>query len=352
MNKKQILSALIFMLSGAIANAGYEDAYAALQKKDYATAQSLLTDAAEKNDPRAFNALGIMSLQGLGVVRDPNLAITYFEKGAALGGSSAMNALAEMYGQGGGGVPKDIEKARNWAEKSGNANNPIGAFIFYQLAMQNELSVLGNTQQVDRKRYLEMAQRSIDERSLDKKAYSMLSRAAEVGYPPAALTTAVILFEHAGESNRVRANKLYSAIQTTLSNQLPPQMLALLSRQKDESNSLQSLGDTNTTPKIYKDALLTVISSAAVAVGQQSKGCDAKNIKVTKLEITKSLQNKQYLPVDGALLKDAILISGEWEESWTIDVCGSIVLVPIVFRADGGSGAYITVELAKVKIRE
>jgi hypothetical protein len=51
-----------------------------------------------------------------------------------------------------------------------------------------------------------------------------------------------------------------------------------------------------------------------------------------------------WLPLAVPELKTAYLMSGEWRERWTFDVCGAEAVVHIVFVADGLGGAKFTAE--------
>lgn len=59
--RSKLIVAFLFLWVWS-AQAGYDEAYAALQRKDYATAHPLLLSAASKGDDRAWNALGVMYL--------------------------------------------------------------------------------------------------------------------------------------------------------------------------------------------------------------------------------------------------------------------------------------------------
>jgi len=68
-----------------------------------------------------------MYANGLGVAPDPEKSLRLLERAAALGGPVAMFYLGGLY-EGGSGVPKDLDQARQWYEKSFDAG--------YQPAME------------------------------------------------------------------------------------------------------------------------------------------------------------------------------------------------------------------------
>jgi TPR repeat protein len=326
--------------------AGYEEAWEAMEKRDYVTALPLLQEAADKNDPRAINALGVFYLQGLGVARDEKRGVVLFEKAANLGSTRAMNALAEVYGKGAVGIPPNVSKARDWAWRSALMNDHTGQFIFFQLASLHELRFLDASGKRDAERYGVLAKRPIQERELDMKAFTMLSRAAEGGFIPAATLVAATLLDSPGETNAIRLSKLLPLLEkepTLISNP----MWAMIKQQNVQLSYLHSLGATYVTPKIYKDALLTVLPMTLLSVSNglpEGSTCPVERMKLLKMEVTQPLSNKTYLPVDAVFLRSAILVQGDWQERWTYEVCGKTVSVPVDFTADGGGGVVFSVQ--------
>jgi len=72
--------------------------------------------AAERNDARAQDFLGILYSQGRGVARDYVASAQWFRLAAEQGQEHAQRELAQMYAQG-LGVPKDREESRRWSER-------------------------------------------------------------------------------------------------------------------------------------------------------------------------------------------------------------------------------------------
>lgn len=338
---------LVFYVPAALAS--FDTALEALQKKDYTRAQTLFKEAADKNDARAFGALGFMYMQGLGVSHDEKMALDFFKKGASLGDTRAMNSLASAYGRGNSVVTKNLKTAREWAWKSSQANDPQGQFIFFQLANVNELSILDASGKINTNRYFELARRSIEDRTLDQQALTMLSRATERGYSEAVILAAFHLTDRVGETNSERAAHLIRAIQSTPEHQLPSQTLEALKQQGIALSYLKTLGNTYVTPRLYRDTLTTVLQVAFVQAGLKVSECESKNIKVLKIEVIQQMQDKVYLPVDANFLRNSFLIKGSWQEAWTVDLCGRSITVPVTFSADGGGGAHFFTKSIKPK---
>ena len=96
------------------ANAGTkEDALAAYNRKDYATALSLLRPLATQGDAWAQFTLGFMYQNGQGVPKDAKETVRLYGLAATQGNASAQISLGNMY-RDGQGVPQDYVRAQMW----------------------------------------------------------------------------------------------------------------------------------------------------------------------------------------------------------------------------------------------
>ncbi len=93
--------------------AGWDEAMAALQRRDYATAIREFRPLAEQGDARAQNQLGVMYQIGVGVPQDYAEAFKWYRKAAKQGHAKAQNNLGLMYVEG-LGVPPDHSQAYMW----------------------------------------------------------------------------------------------------------------------------------------------------------------------------------------------------------------------------------------------
>jgi TPR repeat protein len=112
----------------------YEDATAAYDKGDYATALQLYRPLADKGDARAQNRLGVMYNIGQGVTEDYSTAMAWYRKAAEQGDADAQYGLGLMYmlGQ---GVPEDNASALMWYRKAaeqGRANAQFNLGSMYR----------------------------------------------------------------------------------------------------------------------------------------------------------------------------------------------------------------------------
>lgn len=75
----------------------FDDAVAAYQREDYATAIRLFRDIAAEGDAAAQYNLGYMYANGMGVARDQAEALGWFRRSADLGDSDAQLAVGLAY---------------------------------------------------------------------------------------------------------------------------------------------------------------------------------------------------------------------------------------------------------------
>ena len=123
----KILTTLLLTLwlsVGAAWAGDVEDADAAVDRKDYATALAKYKIAALKKDAYAQAQVGNMYNEGLGVVQDYAEAVHWYKLAAAQGYASAQLNLGVMYNNG-RGVVQDYAEAVRWyklAAAQGNVN--------------------------------------------------------------------------------------------------------------------------------------------------------------------------------------------------------------------------------------
>ncbi len=94
-----------------------DQAQAAYQKGDYATALRLARPLAAAGEPRAESLLGVMSYRGRGVPQDYGEALTWFRQAADAGDVSAQFYLGVM-ASAGQGVPQDYREAATWFRRA------------------------------------------------------------------------------------------------------------------------------------------------------------------------------------------------------------------------------------------
>ena len=114
-NLKHAVVAAVLMLSLAapVAAGPFEDAVAAHEKRDYATALRLFRPLANGGDASAQSNLGVMYRNAQGVPQDYAQAMKWYRLAADQGNASAQYNLGIMYDKG-QGVPQDYVLAHMW----------------------------------------------------------------------------------------------------------------------------------------------------------------------------------------------------------------------------------------------
>lgn len=123
--------AVAFAFLASTAAAGeLEDAQAAYQRKDFASALQLLRPMAEQGQPQAQYGLGLMMFKGEGGERNGTEAFRLILAGAEGGVAEAQALVAVLFYQGSVVVPKDYSVAARWARKASDQGNSLGmAFL-------------------------------------------------------------------------------------------------------------------------------------------------------------------------------------------------------------------------------
>jgi len=120
-----VLAVVILGVSNTAAADQLEDAAAALQRMDYATATALWQPLAQQGNSRADIGMGKIYDSGLGVPKDPAQATVWFQKAANQGDAEGECLLGGRYVQGYGGLRHDVSQGLALMEKAadhGNAN--------------------------------------------------------------------------------------------------------------------------------------------------------------------------------------------------------------------------------------
>ena len=109
--------ALVCAAAASVRAASFEEAVAAYQRADYASAMRIWHELGEAGDVRAIYNLGVLFDLGQGVAPDPARAAVYFQHAAQAGHARAMSNYGRLLEQG-RGVPKNEEQAAHWFRKA------------------------------------------------------------------------------------------------------------------------------------------------------------------------------------------------------------------------------------------
>jgi TPR repeat protein len=111
----------------------FDDASAAYEQGDYATAYRLIKPLAEQGYAKAQYNLGVLYNKGVGVPQDYTEAMKWYRKAAEQGLADAQYNLGVMYHEG-EGIPQDYAEGLNWFRKAaeqGNADAQYNLGVMY-----------------------------------------------------------------------------------------------------------------------------------------------------------------------------------------------------------------------------
>ncbi|HSD54237.1 MAG TPA: hypothetical protein VLC47_08735 [Burkholderiales bacterium] len=267
---------------------------------------------------------------------DANAAFKEFRAAAEAGDERAFVQLARAYAYGAGTQP-DARAAQAWAAKSAAKGNADGQFLVYALTVARpELNYINREGRIDAQRYQALAARPISEREDEMSAYDMLGKAAQQGHRDASLSLAGFYADNVGDGNRARAEAILDKFP-----QRPPVFDGLRKR----LGELDAIGPTLVTVRLADEALPAAAKTAQAAAAEKDKSkSECGTVKPVRAQRIEPVQRPIWLPLAVPELKTAYLMSGEWRERWTFDVCGVESVVQVRFVADGLGGATFTAE--------
>jgi TPR repeat protein len=110
----------------------FDQAAAAYDAKDYATAYKLFTELADEYDIAAIRNVALMTRDGLGTDKNPGRAEDMMKEAARRGLPTAQYDLGEMLLDGAAGAP-DAKAALPWLEMAASAGHPIAQYRLGEL---------------------------------------------------------------------------------------------------------------------------------------------------------------------------------------------------------------------------
>lgn len=282
---------LLLLATAPAAHADYDRAVAAVNRGDAATAFKEFLAAAERGDERAF----------------PQVARAY------------------AYGA---GTKPDPRAAQNWASKAAAKGIADGQFLVYALVIsRRELNYFDRQGRIDEQRYRTLAARPISEREDEMAAYDMLGKAAQQGHREALLSLAGFYADNVGEGNHAKAAGLLDRF---------PQRPPVFDELRKELAQLDAIGPTLIPIRLKNEVIPAAAKAAQAAAAEKDKSkgeCAA--VKLVRAQRMGAVNRPIWLPLAVPELKTAYLMSGEWRERWTFDVCGAESVVHVRFIADG-----------------
>ena len=107
--------------------ARFDKGVTAYDEGDYARAYDIWLPLAQRDDLAAMRNVALLLRKGLGVERDPERALYFYERAAHGGLVSAQVNTAFMY-LGGDGIPQDYKTASFWFHAAAVAGVPVARY--------------------------------------------------------------------------------------------------------------------------------------------------------------------------------------------------------------------------------
>jgi len=144
---KHVLAAIVLLLSFAapVAAGPFEDAVAARDRGDYATALRLLRPLADHGEAPAQRYLGAMIQNGKGVRQDTAEAEKWYRKAADQGDALAQRYLGASFLRlilNGDGAPLNYAEAVKWLRLAANQGEPAAQALLGLMYTKGNMGVL------------------------------------------------------------------------------------------------------------------------------------------------------------------------------------------------------------------
>ena len=113
-----------------------------------------------------------------------------------------------------------------------------------------------------------------------------------------------------------------------------------------EADAVAKAGPTKASLRVFFETYQQAEDVVRTTYAAQSGG-QACAKPVLKTVSSGDVQDAQYLPLEGNLVKDTFLVKGQWTEYWDFDACGMDLPLKVAFSADGAGGAASDVRFNK-----
>lgn len=207
-----------------------------------------------------------------------------------------------------------------------------GTALFTAFSVDPRFGPLGADGQPDAAKRAALAAQPAAERKLQSEAWTGLSIALEQGEPMATSFGIAALADTSAPGNLERLLALAGRSQA---------IAQRFAAQVKSAQSFQALGGTHASLRAASEARRAALAAAKVgALRDGAVACE--EIELARIQPGDGPAEASYLPVMIGPLKNAYLVSGQWEERWVFSACGRDVPVQVTFQADGWGGATST----------
>ncbi len=204
-----------------------------------------------------------------------------------------------------------------------------GTALFTAFSVDPRFSLLGADGQPDTAKRATLAAQPAAERRLQAEAWTGLSIALERGDPMATSYGIAALADTSAPGNLDRLLTLTQRSSATAQR---------FAAQVKSAQSFKALGGTHASLRAASEAKRAALAAAKVAaVRDGAVACEA--LELLRIDPGPGPVDASYLPVTIGPLKNAYLVSGQWEERWVYAACDREVVVQVAFTADGWGGA-------------
>jgi len=204
-----------------------------------------------------------------------------------------------------------------------------GTALFTAFTADPQFSAQGADGQPDAAKLAALASQPAAQRKLQSEAWTGLSIALERGDAMVTSFAIAALTETSAPGNLGRLLALADR---------SPATAKRFAGEVNAARRFQSLGGTHASLKSASAAQHAARSAAKVgAVRDGAAACE--EIELSRIDPGEAPADAVYLPVSLGPLKEAYLVSGQWEERWVYTACGREVPVEVAFKADGWGGA-------------
>ncbi len=335
-NIKLILSLAIFATSIAHAElVGNEEI--PLTGSDIPGSLRLLENAAAAGNVAAKGKLAEY-LRGLPPpYRNIERSCTLAHEAADAGDLMGTLVRVECLITGGEKADEPIQLARQLARQVQAKGSPAGGFVLYEVFLLDPKYSYSPGGKVDMNRYNALAATPVAQRGEQIDALNGLSAAVNAGHVRAVAGMLGYLSSTVAPGNLDRMILIATGMQQSKM-PIPPALAGDLQL----ARQIKQIGNSRTSVSTFRSAYSSATMAAALQIrGLKNEECDAKNIRIVRVEANEPTSNAVYLPLIQPL-QNSYLVQGSWSESWTFAGCDKTVAVKMQFTADGWGGAHYT----------
>ena len=307
---------------------GFADIARDLNARDFDSAVPKLRALVDRGDPRAMTALAEMMLNGVGVPKDPDAGFALVTRAAEGGDLLGMADLAGCFINA-VGTSRDLEQGRQWARRAAAAGVDLGQVLIDVAYLLDPANAFIRTASRTRPATMRLA----GARSTSARIRSRLSRCWARGRP--GKRTGAVPAAQSLHRQRRQFGSCVGGCREAASNHAQLRQ----ERYRGAGAAAGNRCNHDDTPTVCGHAPACVPNRAIRPCGI------CTTAKIVGVAVLAPVRNAAYLPASVPAVHNLVLLSGEWDEQWIFDVCGSTMDAVVWSTADGMGGAYVKARL-------